>query len=352
MNYTSSCGDGGVCMRLVRLSFNVIGSILLHLVNSSLSLSEVPPSWKHSLVFPIFKSGDHSNPSNFRPISIVPTVAKIVERAVQQQQLYGYLSRNHLLSSSLHGFRPGHSTETALTSISDLILSANDRGEVSLLCLLDFSKCFDEIDQTTQNHWPSSVHTASTRPGSRLTFKITPRVSASLTLVGPLNCLPSFPATSASFRDLRWAPCSSACPRMIFANLRRKQRRSNTQMTLNFWLEAQNITFKIRLLVRGVFSPLSIYGFLSTVWNPTLTKPSWCREAGRTCAASPLSLWNSAITIFVPCSEANNLGLVFDRTLSWDSHITSQNAASVCYRVCHIWGTACHIMCSLRWSTP
>ena len=99
--------EDGVCMRLVCLSFDAIGSILLHLVNSSLSLSEVPPSWKHSLVCPIFKSGDHSNPSNYSPIAIVSTVAKIVERAVQQQ-LYGYLSCNHLLSSSQHGFRLGH----------------------------------------------------------------------------------------------------------------------------------------------------------------------------------------------------------------------------------------------------
>ena len=121
--------------------------MLLHLVNSSISLSEVPESWKHSLVFPIHKSGNASNPSNFRPISIVPVISKIVERAVHQQ-LYGYLSMNHLLSPTQHGFRPRHSTETALITISDHVLSANDRGEISLLCLLDLSKCFDVIDHS------------------------------------------------------------------------------------------------------------------------------------------------------------------------------------------------------------
>ena len=135
MSGSSACGEDGVCVRLVRLSFDIIGPIFLHLVNSSLMLSDVPLSWKHSIVHPIFKSGDHTQPSNYRPISIVPVIAKIVERAVHQQ-LYGYLSHNHLLSSTQHGFRPGHSTETALTSISDHILSANDRGEISLLCLL------------------------------------------------------------------------------------------------------------------------------------------------------------------------------------------------------------------------
>ena len=59
-----------------------------------------------------------------------------------------YLSENHLLSSSQHGFRPRHSTETALTSISDHILTTSDNGEVSLLCLLDLTKCFDVIDHS------------------------------------------------------------------------------------------------------------------------------------------------------------------------------------------------------------
>ena len=145
MNCSSASGEDGICMRVVRLSFDVICTIFLHLVNASITQSEVTSSWKRSLVLPIFKSGDNTQPSIYRLISIVPVIAKIVERAVHQQ-LYDYLSSNHLLSSSQHGFRPRHSTETALTTISDEILPANDRGEISLLCLLDLSKCFDVID--------------------------------------------------------------------------------------------------------------------------------------------------------------------------------------------------------------
>ena len=134
---------------MFRLCFDSIGGggVILQLVNSSITLSDVPKSWKHSLVHPIHKSGDPHDPANFRPISIVPVIAKIVERAVHQQ-LYTYLSENHLLSPNQHGFRPRHSTETALTSISDHILSSFDHGEVSLLCLLDLSKCFDVIDHS------------------------------------------------------------------------------------------------------------------------------------------------------------------------------------------------------------
>ena len=147
MSGSAACGEDGVSILLVRRSFEAIGTVFLHLVNSSISLSEVPNSWKHTLVFPIHKSGDLSNPSNFRSISIVPVIAKIVERAVHKQ-LYSYLSTNNLLSPTQQGFRPRHSTETALLSISDQILSANDRGKISLLCLLDLSKCFDVIDHS------------------------------------------------------------------------------------------------------------------------------------------------------------------------------------------------------------
>ena len=117
------------------------------LKNSSITQSDVPQSWKHFLVHPIRKSGSHSDPANFRPISIVPVISKIVERAVHQQ-LYSYLSEHYLLSPTQHSFRPSHSTETALISISDQILTSFDRGEASLLCLLDLTKCFDVIDRS------------------------------------------------------------------------------------------------------------------------------------------------------------------------------------------------------------
>ena len=145
MRSSAACGADGICIRMLKIGFPAIGDPILHIVNSCLTRSDIPAPWKHSLVSPIYKSGDQSDHSNFRPISLVPVITKIVERTVHRQ-LYRYLSANHLLSSSQHGFRPHHSTETALLSVSDQILSATDRGEISMLCLIDLSKCFDVID--------------------------------------------------------------------------------------------------------------------------------------------------------------------------------------------------------------
>ena len=147
MKNSSATGSDGVSIRILKLCFDAIGHVLLFILNSCLTTCEFPASWKHSIVHPIHKSGSPSEASNFRPISIVPAFAKLVEK-VAQQQLYSYMAGNHLFSSSQHGFRSSHSTETALITVSDHILSATDRQELTLLCLLDLSKCFDVIDHS------------------------------------------------------------------------------------------------------------------------------------------------------------------------------------------------------------
>ena len=139
MRNSPACGADGLCIRILKLSFNSIGHVLLFLAKACITSNEIPASWKHSLVYPIHKTGDPANPSNFRPISILPVIAKIVDRAVQRQ-LYCYLSPNHLLATTQHGFRPRHSTETALTLVSDHLFTAIDSSKISLLCMFDRSE--------------------------------------------------------------------------------------------------------------------------------------------------------------------------------------------------------------------
>ena len=145
MRNSAACAADGVCIRMLKASFPAIGDVILHIINTCILRSDIPHHWKHSIVHPIFKSGNPSDPTNFRPISLVPVIMKVVERVIHKQ-LYRYLSQNHLLANTQHGFRPRHSTETALLSVTDRILAATDRGEVSMLCLVDLSKCFDVIN--------------------------------------------------------------------------------------------------------------------------------------------------------------------------------------------------------------
>ena len=145
---TNTCGVDGMSSRMIKNTFNVIGHIILKLVNTSLAHGTVPDSWKISLVYPIHKGGALNNPAHFRPISVVPLLSKITERIVQEQ-LYTYFSDHSLFSPTQHAYRRNHSTQTALLTVSDYILSAMNRREIVLIVMLDCSKCFDTIDHET-----------------------------------------------------------------------------------------------------------------------------------------------------------------------------------------------------------
>ena len=144
MRSSTACGADGLCVRFVKLCMPSLCHILTHIVNTSLVSSNVPRSWKLTIVHPIQKSSRSTETSNYRPISILPTIAKITERVVYEQ-LHYYFSSHHLFSHSQHGFRPNHSTDTALLTVTDKVFSAMDHSDVTLLCLLDLSKCFDVI---------------------------------------------------------------------------------------------------------------------------------------------------------------------------------------------------------------
>lgn len=144
MKASSSTGIDGVNVAMLQKFFAGFGDVLLDVLNSSLHTGIVPLRWKHALVTPIPKCKVVTSPADTRPISILPAMMKVVEKVVQIQ-LTEYFESHHLFSSRQHGYRKHHSTETALSVISDKVLSAMDRGEISILVLLDQSKCFDVV---------------------------------------------------------------------------------------------------------------------------------------------------------------------------------------------------------------
>ena len=144
MKPSTATGIDGISVDMFRRFFWGMGHVLLDVVNSSLTSRQVPEAWKHALVTPIPKGKGPSDPANTRPISILPGVMKIVERVVQLQ-LVQHLEVNSLLTDAQHGYRKGYSTETALSVITEHVLTAMDSGQISVLVLLDLSKCFDVV---------------------------------------------------------------------------------------------------------------------------------------------------------------------------------------------------------------
>lgn len=145
MKPSSFVGADGISAKMMRDFFPGIGHILLDVVNASLETGRVPSSWKHAIIKPIPK-GKHtsSDPSHTRPISLLPAITKITERAVQQQ-LVEYMESHHLLNDAQHGYRRLHSCETALHMVTDDVLRAMDNSEITLWVMVDLSKCFDMV---------------------------------------------------------------------------------------------------------------------------------------------------------------------------------------------------------------
>lgn len=142
---SSAYGSDGISLRFIKDSLYMIAFYVTIIINTSIVTNTYPALWKLSHVVPIFKSGDRDEVSNFRPISLLPVLSKILEKIIANQ-LSRYLEINHLISDSQHGFRPKLSTETALLKISDKIYDNIDKKKISLLILLDLSKAFDSVN--------------------------------------------------------------------------------------------------------------------------------------------------------------------------------------------------------------
>ena len=117
----------------------------------SLESGIIPECLKRAAIVPIFKSGDKSLPSNYRPISLTSILMKIFERVIRKQ-VTQFLTERGYLNSSQHGFREGRSCMSALLSVhDDLMLMFTESCSVDMI-YLDFSQAFDKVDHGVLLH--------------------------------------------------------------------------------------------------------------------------------------------------------------------------------------------------------
>jgi Reverse transcriptase (RNA-dependent DNA polymerase) len=124
---------------------SVIMPALLNIFNSSLLNGEFPECWKSALVRPLPKSTSPKGPADYRPISLLPALSKVLERLVHKQ-VSDHIAKYDLSDRYQSGFKKGHSTCTALLKVLDDARQAMDSKKVTLLILLDFSKAFNAVD--------------------------------------------------------------------------------------------------------------------------------------------------------------------------------------------------------------
>ena len=126
---------------------SLISPSIAILINKSIKTATVPFQLKQAKVHPIFKVGTKSDPSNYPPISILPTVSKIFEKHINKHRV-GYLNKHKLLQESKSVFRHKHSCQIALIKLIDSWTECSGRGDLIGALLLDFRKAFDLVDHS------------------------------------------------------------------------------------------------------------------------------------------------------------------------------------------------------------
>jgi hypothetical protein len=144
---TKSCSLDPIPTSLLKGCLNALLPYISATVNLSLQSGEVPTLFKSAIVTPLLKKAslDHNMLKNYRPVSNLPFLSKVLEKVVAQQ-LKKHLSDHSLLEPLQSAYREFHSTETALLKVHDDVCMALDAGKCVLLVLLDLSAAFDTID--------------------------------------------------------------------------------------------------------------------------------------------------------------------------------------------------------------
>ena len=143
----NSCGYDNLSSKTLLQIAPIIHPVIRLVTNQSLVTGIFPKQLKKAVVIPIYK-GKNSDPNdfgNYRPISLLPTLSKIIEKIVQKQ-LYEYMDSNNLFSNSQYGFRKNHATEYAAMEFVDKIGETMNNKQTPFAIFIDLSKAFDTLD--------------------------------------------------------------------------------------------------------------------------------------------------------------------------------------------------------------
>ena len=145
LDKSKATGLDKISAKLLRYCPDLLSESLTVIFNCSFNTGIFPDEWKCSKVIPLFKHGERRDLNNYRPISIIPVVAKVFERIIYDQ-MYVFLTDNNLLCNSQSGFRCLHSTVTALLESTNNCAYNIDQGRVNAVVFLDLKKAFDTVN--------------------------------------------------------------------------------------------------------------------------------------------------------------------------------------------------------------
>ena len=143
LNPKKASGPDKMPILALQETINETAPVLQSIFQQSLDQSEIPSDWKKANIVPIFKKGDRTKPSNYRPVSLTAVVSKMLEHIVVAQ-IIDYLDHHNILHENQHGFRSHRSCESQLLLTTDDITKSINQSLQVDMGILDFAKAFDK----------------------------------------------------------------------------------------------------------------------------------------------------------------------------------------------------------------
>ena len=145
LSKSKATGLDKISCRLLRECPDLIAESLSLIFNRSIITGIFPNEWKCAKVVPVYKQGKLNCVDNYRPISIIPVVAKVFERIIYDQ-VFLYITEMKILTNCQSGFRGLHSTVTSLLEAPNEWAYNIDHGNINAVMFLDLKNAFDTVD--------------------------------------------------------------------------------------------------------------------------------------------------------------------------------------------------------------
>ena len=142
---SNAVGHDEIHLKFIKLILPFVLPIITHVFNHIIATNIFPSAWNIAKIIPVAKKSTASEPSDYRPISILSSLSKAFEKLLSKQILK-HINDNNLLSSCQSGFQQGKSCNTAIIKVFEDIRPFYDKSDLTILVLIDFSKAFDSVN--------------------------------------------------------------------------------------------------------------------------------------------------------------------------------------------------------------